>query len=156
MNATIHRESTAPADEGPARGIGSRVLIVEDSAPVRSALLGVLGTTYPGCHFLVAASGEEALELAEASAPAIVLMDLRLPGMNGIEATRRLVARHPAARVVVVTLFDLARYREEALKAGAVAYVLKGDMRRELLPLVGRLLHECTLRGPHRDPPIEP
>jgi DNA-binding NarL/FixJ family response regulator len=103
------------------------VLIVDDQAPFRRAARAVVGAT-PGFEVVgEAESGEEAVDLAADLAPAMVLMDINLPGINGIEATRRITAARPE----VVTVL-LSTYREEDLPAdagdcGAAAYVHKEE-----------------------------
>jgi DNA-binding NarL/FixJ family response regulator len=103
------------------------VLIVDDQAPFRRAARMVVTAT-PGFDVVgEAESGEEAVELADALGPGLVLMDINLPGINGIEATRRIAAAHPD----VVTVL-LSTYREEDLPAGAddcgaAAYVNKEE-----------------------------
>lgn len=103
------------------------VLIVDDQAPFRRAARAVVGAT-PGFEVVgEAESGEEAVALADDLAPGLVLMDINLPGINGIEATRQITRAHP--RVVTVLL---STYREEDLPTGAgdcgaVAYVHKEE-----------------------------
>jgi len=112
----------------PGDGNGSvGVLIVDDQAPFRRAARAVVTAT-PGFEVVgEAESGEEAVALVEDLDPEVVLMDINLPGINGIEATRRITATHPN----VVTLL-LSTYREEDLPAGtddcgAAAYVNKEE-----------------------------
>ena len=103
------------------------VLIVDDQAPFRRAARAVVTAT-PGFEVIgEAESGEEAVQMVDALEPGLVLMDINLPGINGIEATRRITAAHPG----VVTLL-LSTYRQEDLPAGAddcgaVAYVNKEE-----------------------------
>ena len=112
-------------------GIG--VLIVDDQAPFRRAARAVVTAT-PGFTVVgEAESGEEAVALADELDPAVVLMDINLPGINGIEATRRITAAHPD----VVTLL-LSTYRKEDLPAGAddcgaTAYVNKEEFGPRVL-----------------------
>jgi DNA-binding NarL/FixJ family response regulator len=115
---------TEPSSDGAGR-VG--VLIVDDQAPFRRAARAVVTAT-PGFEVIgEAESGEEAVALADDLDPEVVLMDINLPGINGIEATRRITATHPN----VVTLL-LSTYREEDLPAGAgdcgaAAYVNKEE-----------------------------
>ncbi len=115
------------------------VLIVEDHPAVRTSLTAWLSRALPGCRFLAAASGEEALTLLD-EAPTLVLMDINLPGMSGIETTRRLRAVLPQIPVVVVSVHDTEAHRRDAAAAGAVAFVAKDRMGFELLPVLKRLL----------------
>lgn len=92
------------------------------------------------CSCVEASTGEEAVALAAQIAPDFVIMDLKLPGMNGIVATRRIKAMLPQAQVVVVSLFDAAEFQAEAAAAGVVAFLPKRIMHRELIPLLAALL----------------
>ncbi len=103
------------------------VLIVDDQAPFRRAARAVVGAT-PGFEVVgEAESGEEAVDLASALDPGLILMDINLPGINGIEATRQITGTHPEMVTVL-----LSTYREEDLPAGAddcgaAAYVHKEE-----------------------------
>lgn len=109
------------------------VLVVDDHPVVRRGLTTFLSNE-PDMRVLgAAASGEEALSMAETLHPALVLMDLSMPGIGGIEATRRLVAMDPAARVVMLTSFGGHERMVEALKAGAVGYVVKDTAPADML-----------------------
>jgi DNA-binding NarL/FixJ family response regulator len=80
-----------------------------------------------------AGDGQEAIVKARELRPDLVLMDIRLPEMNGLEVTRRLKAEIPALTVVILTIFDLQEYREAAVASGASAFVPKRDMQTRLL-----------------------
>ncbi len=116
------------------------ILIVEDDATVRRLLAQWLRLVFPGCHLLEAGSGEEGLMLAQSAAPQVVLMDFSLPGMNGIEATRRIKAALPGAKVVMLTIHEADAYRKDAALAGASAYVPKRKMQTELISTLSNLL----------------
>lgn len=110
-----------------------RVLVVDDHAILRDGIRSLL-ERQPG--FLVvgeASNGQEALAQVEALAPDIVLMDLAMPGMDGLEATRRLRQLHPDIRVLILTQHDNREYIAPALQAGAVGYVLKRSGGREVV-----------------------
>jgi DNA-binding NarL/FixJ family response regulator len=116
----------APRDERAARDAasGPRVLIVDDQDLVRTGLRMIL--TARGIDVVgEAADGAQAVAAAHRLAPDVVLMDIRMPDMDGIEATRRLLERRPSSRVIVLTTFDLDRYVYEALAAGASGFLLK-------------------------------
>ena len=109
-----------------------RVLIVDDQALVRMGFRMVLDAE-PGIEVVgEAADGHGAVERTGALAPDVVLMDVRMPGMDGIEATAEIVARHPATRVIVLTTFDLDEYAFAGLRAGASGFLVK-DTRPEHL-----------------------
>jgi signal transduction histidine kinase len=114
-----------------------RVLVVDDNAGFRESLLSLLAT---GNLQVVgeAASGIEALELAEALSPDVVLMDVRMPAMDGIEATRRLKERHPHMGVVALSSHEDQEIVRGMLVAGASGYVLKDSDGDEILTAVGR------------------
>jgi len=109
-----------------------RVMIVDDHAVVREGLRNFLGML-PGIELVAeAASGTEALERAPKAKPQVVLMDLMMPVMDGIEATRRLHEAHPDVKVIVLTSFADDDRVFPALRAGAVAYLLKDVGPKEL------------------------
>jgi DNA-binding NarL/FixJ family response regulator len=113
-----------------------RVLLVDDHRLVRAGLTSLLGAAADVEVVGEAADGAQALEVAGAVAADVVLMDLSMPVMDGVAATRALLAEHPGLRVVVLTSFsDQARVRD-ALAAGAIGYVLKDCMPEELLAAV--------------------
>jgi NarL family two-component system response regulator LiaR len=109
-----------------------RVLIVDDHAIVREGLRNFLGLL-PDLELVgEAANGVEALQAVARSRPEVVLMDLVMPEMDGVEATRRLAAEHPKVKVIVLTSFSDDDKLYPAIKAGAVAYLLKDVGAREL------------------------
>jgi NarL family two-component system response regulator LiaR len=109
-----------------------RVMIVDDHAVVREGLRNFLGML-PTIELVgEAASGVEAIELAPKAKPQVVLMDLMMPVMDGIEATRRLHELHPEIKVIVLTSFADDDRLFPALRAGAVAYLLKDVGPKEL------------------------
>ena len=116
------------------------ILIVEDHENVRKALRHWLELEFPRCRVIEAASGEEAIALAHAELPCLVVMDIRLPGMNGIETTRQLKAILPLAQIVMLTVLEDEIYRAEAKAAGANAHVTKQRMHSELVPTLAALL----------------
>lgn len=108
------------------------VLIVDDQELIRESLKVVLSVS-PGIQVLDAVSGvQEALKSAAAHRPDVVLMDIRMPGMDGVEGTRLLKERYPDMKVVVLTTFDDDEYVFGALKNGASGYLLKGSSVSEL------------------------
>jgi len=109
-----------------------RVLIVEDHALVRAGLEELLSGAEDIDVIAVAADGAEAIELAVAEEPDVVLMDLSMPVVDGIEATRRIRASQQGVRVVVLTSFSDQRRILEALDAGAIGYLLKDAEPDEL------------------------
>jgi DNA-binding NarL/FixJ family response regulator len=111
------------------------VLLADDQELVRSGfrlILELAGFDVAG----EAGDGREALELARASAPDVVLMDVRMPVMDGIEATRRIAQAGLPSRVLMLTTFDLDEYVYEALRAGASGFLLKDAGRERLVEAV--------------------
>src|SRR4051794_33758169 len=110
----------------------TRVLVVDDQTPFRRAARAVVTMT-PGFDVVgEAETGEQAVELAEELAPELVLMDVMLPGISGIEATRRLVDSHPDTVVVLLSTYDLDEL-PGAAASGAVSYVAKDTFGPDVL-----------------------
>jgi len=103
------------------------VLIVDDQAPFRRAARAVLAATPDFEAVAEAESGEEALQLADELAPALVLMDINMPGIDGIEASRRIIARLPGIVVVLLSTYQADDLPEAAASCGAAGYVHKED-----------------------------
>lgn len=110
-----------------------RILIADDHPLVRNGLRSLLTTAEDLEVVGEAATGEEAIALAETLQPDVIVMDLRMPGINGIEATRRITQAHPHIRVLVVTLFEDDDSVFAALRVGARGYVLKDANEVEVL-----------------------
>jgi DNA-binding NarL/FixJ family response regulator len=146
-----------------------RVLIVDDHAIVRRGLRGLLQIVDDMEVVGDAADGEQAVRLAEAHEPDVILMDLVMPVKDGLSATREIKARHPATEIVALTSFIEEDKVVAALEAGAAGYLLKdaderavieairaahdGEMRLD--PAVAQLLAERLRRRP-APPPIDP
>jgi len=118
------------------------ILIVEDHQGVRQSLREWLEISFPRYQLLEAASGEEGVTVAQAMSPCMVIMDIGLPGMNGIEAAQGIKAAAPDTRVVMLTMYDDEAHRSDSAAAGVNAYVPKSKVRTELLPVLTRLLAE--------------
>ncbi|MFF4386302.1 MULTISPECIES: response regulator transcription factor [unclassified Streptomyces] len=109
-----------------------RVLIVDDQVMVREGF-SVLLNAMDGIEVVgEAVDGREAIEQVAALRPDVVLMDIRMPRMNGLEATREIVAADTDAKVLVLTTFDLDEYVYQALRAGASGFLLKDASARQL------------------------
>jgi DNA-binding NarL/FixJ family response regulator len=116
------------------------VLVIEEHNEMRSALRDWLLTAFPPLKLREARSMEEALRLAEQGSLDLVLVNLELPGPNGIEAARVLRGRYPGCRVVVMSVTDSMALRIAALEAGAEAFVSKRDLRIALHPIIAKLI----------------
>ncbi len=110
-----------------------RVLIADDHAIVREGLRAILGRQPDMAVVAEAGDGEQAVELFDRHRPDLTLMDLRMPGKGGVDATAEIRRRHPQARVVVLTVFDGDEDVYRALQAGARSYLLKSASHEELL-----------------------
>jgi DNA-binding NarL/FixJ family response regulator len=110
-----------------------KVLVVDDEALLRSAFSSLIEAQDDLEVVGVAANGQEAVELAARLAPDVVVMDVRMPVLDGIEATRRITQGRPGAWVLILTTFDLDEYVFEALRAGASGFALKSRPPEELL-----------------------
>jgi DNA-binding NarL/FixJ family response regulator len=119
----------------------ARVIIVDDHELARAGLRSMLS----GVSWLQvigeATDGTHALSVCQLLRPDLVLMDVRMPGPNGIATTRAIKDEHPTTSVVIVTMYDNPEYLLEALKAGAAGYVLKDSTRAELLTTLKRVLN---------------
>ena len=109
------------------------VLLVDDQELVRHGLRMIVESTDDLAVVGEAGTGEEALVAVASLRPDVVVMDVRMPGMDGIEATRRLTHEHPASRVLILTTFDLDEYAFSGLRAGASGFLVKNAPRVELL-----------------------
>ena len=110
-----------------------RVLIVDDQPPFRSAARTVIGVTAGFEVVGEAESGEDALDAVAGDPPDLVLMDINLPGINGIEATRRIHAAHDTVDVILLSTYSEADLPADAREVGALAYVHKEDFGPVLL-----------------------
>lgn len=110
-----------------------RVLIADDHPLFRHGIASLLAATADLEPVAEATTGEEAIALAERTQPDVILMDIRMPGVNGIEATRRILQQSPHIRILVVTMFEDDGSVFAAMRAGARGYVLKEADKEELL-----------------------
>ena len=115
-----------------------KLLLVDDHAIVRAGLRRLFAAL-PGVQIIEAATGREALMLVRAERPALIILDLNLPGLGGLELLRRLLTEHPEARLVVLSMHAEAFYATRALRAGAVGYLSKNASPEELLEAVRRV-----------------
>jgi DNA-binding NarL/FixJ family response regulator len=109
------------------------VLVVDDQAPFRSAMKAVLRRSPEFDLAGEAASGSEAITLADELNPALILMDINMPEMNGIEATRRIVASHPDTVVILCSTYEVGDLPPDAAASGARAYINKEHLGADVL-----------------------
>jgi DNA-binding NarL/FixJ family response regulator len=113
-----------------------RVLIADDEGLVRAGFRAILESEQDIEVVAEAADGREALAMGRALSPDVVLMDIRMPGLDGLQAARRLLAGPKRPKVLIVTTFDLDEYVLEAMRAGASGFLLKDAPREQLIAAV--------------------
>jgi DNA-binding NarL/FixJ family response regulator len=125
-----------------------RVLVVDDQAMVRAGFRLLLADE-PDIEVVAeAGNGLEAVSEAARTHPHVVLMDIRMPELDGLEATRRILAADGASRVLILTTFDLDEYVYEGLRAGASGFVLKDDPPEQLIAAVRTVASGDALLSP--------
>jgi DNA-binding NarL/FixJ family response regulator len=124
------------------------VLVADDQALVRAGFRMLLRDEPDITVVAEAANGVEAVEKAGRFHPAVVLMDIRMPELDGLEATRRILAADEHARVLILTTFDLDEYIYEALSAGASGFVLKDDPPEQLISAIHTVAAGNALLSP--------
>lgn len=125
-----------------------RVLVADDQSMVRAGF-GLLLADEPDIEVVAeAGNGLEAVAQAARCRPHVVLMDIRMPELDGLEATRRILAADPEARVLILTTFNLDDYVYEALRAGASGFVLKDDPPDQLIAAVRTIAGGDALLSP--------
>ncbi|HEU5156236.1 MAG TPA: response regulator transcription factor [Streptosporangiaceae bacterium] len=125
-----------------------RVLIVDDQTIVRAGFAALLSAQDDIVVVGEAGDGREAVRLADRHRPDLVLMDIRMPGMDGIEATRQILASRPEIRVLVLTTFDVDEYVYEALGVGASGFLLKDATAEDLVGAVRVVARGDALLAP--------
>ena len=126
----------------------TRVLLADDHALVRAGIRSLL-STMPGVEVVAeAGTGHEAVGLAEKLRPDVVLMDIAMHSVNGLDATARIVKRHPETRVIIVSMHASEEYALEALRAGASGYVVKDADLMELEQAIGAVIRGDTYLSP--------
>ena len=125
-----------------------RVLVADDQSMVRAGFRMLLAEV-PGIEVVAEASnGIEAVDKAARFRPTVVLMDIRMPELDGLEATRRILAADDTARILILTTFDLDEYVYEALRAGASGFVLKDDPPEQLIAAIRTVAAGDALLSP--------
>ena len=130
----LRPQHTAPARRG--RTMTIRVLVADDQSMVRAGFRMLLAGEEDIEVVAEASNGLEAVDKAARFDPTVILMDIRMPELDGLQATRRILAADKAARILVLTTFDLDEYVFEALRAGASGFVLKDDSPEQLLAAI--------------------
>jgi DNA-binding NarL/FixJ family response regulator len=125
-----------------------RVLVVDDQSMVRAGFRLLLADEPDMDVVAEASNGLDAVAQAARFRPHVVLMDIRMPELDGLEASRRILAADPAARILILTTFDLDEYVYEALRAGASGFVLKDDPPEQLIAAVRTIAGGDALLSP--------
>jgi DNA-binding NarL/FixJ family response regulator len=129
-----------------------RVLIVDDHAVIRRGVRGIL-SSYPEWEICGEAdNGQDAVRLAAELRPDVIIMDVSMPGLNGLEATRIIREVLPECRILLLTLHSSAEFLRNAFSAGARGYVLKSDAEQELIRALNVVIGEGTYVSPSIDP----
>jgi DNA-binding NarL/FixJ family response regulator len=124
------------------------VLVADDQSMVRAGFRMLLGGESDIDVVAEASNGVEAVDKAARFHPAVILMDIRMPELDGIEATRRILAADNSARILILTTFDLDEYVYEALRVGASGFVLKDDPPEQLLAAIRTVAAGDALLSP--------
>jgi DNA-binding NarL/FixJ family response regulator len=128
-----------------------RVIVVDDHAVIRRGVQGILHD-FPEWELCgEAADGQEAIRLAEAVKPEIIIMDVSMPGLNGLEATRIIHNILPTTKILLLTLHSSTELVRSAFRAGARGYVLKSDAEHELVRALNVLAGDGTYVSPAID-----
>ncbi|HJV33943.1 response regulator [Geomonas sp.] len=112
------------------------MLLVEDEEIARTSLARLLGMQFPAVRLLSAADGVEGLELFRRHRPGLVITDVNMPRLNGLEMSRAILAEAPATRIIVLTAYSHAEYRKTASECGIEHYLVKPVDRHELFSAV--------------------
>jgi DNA-binding NarL/FixJ family response regulator len=131
-----------------------RVIVVDDHAVIRRGVQGILHA-FPEWELCgEAADGQEAIRLAETVKPEIIIMDVSMPGLNGLEATRIIRNILPNTKILLLTLHSSTELVRSAFRAGARGYVLKSDAEHELVRALNVLAGDGTYVSPAIDPHV--
>jgi DNA-binding NarL/FixJ family response regulator len=125
-----------------------KVMIVDDHLVVREGLRQLLEIEDDIEVIAEAASGLECLDMIEKALPDIIFMDVRMPGVSGIEATRLVCQKHPQVKVIMLTIYEEDQYVRESIRAGAKGYVLKKVERNELIRIVREVMEDRAFLDP--------
>ncbi len=120
-----------------------RTMLVEDHPGFRKTLKVILQSRFPLMNIVETADGMEALRKFESFRPHLIFMDIRLPGENGLELTRKIKSNHPNITIVILTSYDLPEYRETAIQYKTDYFLSKASIAgQEILTLVEAILSE--------------
>ncbi|MGI2328964.1 response regulator [Planococcus sp. YIM B11945] len=119
-----------------------KLLIVDDEQLERDGLQAILQKAYPELVIKQSKNGKLAVEMASEFKPDLIMMDIKMPGMSGLEAVERISAEHPEIKFVMITAFDTFDYARQAIKLGVKDYLLKPSKASEIVATVGKVLNQ--------------
>ncbi|MGB2992713.1 MAG: response regulator, partial [Paenisporosarcina sp.] len=122
-----------------------KLLIVDDEPIERDGMQAILHKAYPELDIKQAKNGKIAVEMAAEFKPDLILMDIMMPGMNGLEAVEQISEDHPNIKFVMVTAFDMFDYARQAIKLGVKDYLLKPSKASEIVETVGKVLKQSDV-----------
>ena len=121
-----------------------RTLIVDDNAAFRHRIKDSLASQQDIEVIGEAANGREAISKARELMPDLILMDIRMPVMNGLIATRQIKEEMPTIKIIILSIIDLQEYQEAAITDGADGYVIKAHINEELIPAIRNIIKSVT------------
>jgi DNA-binding NarL/FixJ family response regulator len=124
-----------------------KILIVEDNPAFREVLKGILLSESSSIQVIEAANGEEAFKKLASNPVDLVFMDIRLPGENGLELTRKIKANYKNVTITILTSYDLVEYREAATRCGADCFIVKDSMDLDQILIFVRCLESANDAG---------
>ncbi|OGQ01012.1 MAG: hypothetical protein A2Z51_02380 [Deltaproteobacteria bacterium RBG_19FT_COMBO_52_11] len=121
-----------------------KTLVVEDSLVFRQTLVDILTTKFPRMILEEAVDGKEALQKVSEFLPNLIFMDIKLPGENGLQLTRKIKKNYPQIKIIIMTSYDLPEYREASTRYGADNFIVKGSATSVgILSLVESILKDA-------------
>jgi len=122
------------------------ILIVEDHEGMRNSMRRWLSVLFQDHDFFDVTSGEEAIEFCKTTHPQLVLLDIKLPGINGIEAARRIKTDSPITKIIILTIYDTPEFKKSALAAGADLFLSKNSLSTDLVPAMKAFCSDPTIK----------
>ncbi|WP_212919069.1 response regulator [Ornithinibacillus bavariensis] len=127
-----------------------RVLIVDDEHVEREGMRAILSRSFPSLSIIEARNGKMAIDVARERKPDLILMDIKMPGMSGLEAMEQIREDNPDTKFIMVTAYDTFEYMRQAIKLGATDYLLKPSKINDIIDIVGKVLKQIMLEQKSR------
>lgn len=127
-----------------------QVLIVDDEQVERDGMKAILQKSFPSLVLHEAMNGKMAVEMARKIEPELILIDIKMPGMNGLEAFEKIIAHLPNTKFIMITAYDTYEYMRRALKLGAIDYILKPSKTNDIIETVGKVLKQIVVEKKER------